>query len=97
MFVRGRSGDFCHYGEGRDVKWGFLLHGYREMKLFGYEELYGLRSFKKSEICPESDRYMENALWGWQGMKDPGDITKHCWVPEVRYMGSESEGKALIK
>ena len=48
-----------------------------------------------TDICPESDRYMEKSLCTWYDMHDPGAGYKCYWVTEVRYLGSGSEEKAL--
>ena len=48
-----------------------------------------------TDICPESDRYMEKSLCTWYDMHDPGAGYKCYWVTEVRYLGSGSEDKAL--
>ena len=50
-----------------------------------------------TDIFPESDRYAEKALCDWYAMHDPGAGTKRCWVPEVMYLGSGSEEKALSR
>ena len=48
-------------------------------------------------ICSVSDRYAEKALCAWYSMHAPEAGMKRCWVPEVRYLGSESEEKALSR
>ena len=48
-----------------------------------------------TEILSESDIYAEKDLWGWYAMQAPGAGTKHCCVPEVRYLESISEYKEL--
>ena len=48
-----------------------------------------------TEIRSESNRHAENNLWVWYDMQSPGDVTKRRFVPEVMYLGSGSEEKAL--
>ena len=50
-----------------------------------------------SDIHHKSDRYSDKALCAWYAMYAPGAGTKRCWVPEVRYLGSGSEDKALSR
>ena len=50
-----------------------------------------------SDIHHKSDRYSDKALCAWYAMHAPGAGTKRCWVPEVRYLGSGSEDKALSR
>ena len=44
-FVRGQSRNFGYYVEGGYVKWGVLVHGEGEMKVFRDQGFYGLYSF----------------------------------------------------
>ena len=48
-----------------------------------------------TDIRPESDIYAYKCLCSWYAMHAPDTGTKHCWLPEVRYLGSVSEEKAL--
>ena len=50
-----------------------------------------------NDIRPESARYAEIDLCAWYAMQVPGTGTKCCWVPEVRYLWSGSEEKALSR
>ena len=50
-----------------------------------------------NEIRPESDRYLDKALQGWQATQDTGAGTKRCCVPDMRYLGSGSEEKVLMR
>ena len=50
-----------------------------------------------TDIHTEAAIYVEKVLCAWCDMHAPGAGVKHCWVPNVRYLGSGSEDKALSR
>ena len=48
-----------------------------------------------TDIRPKFARYIGKALFAWYAMHALGAGEKCCWVPEVIYLGSGSEEKAL--
>ena len=51
--------------------------------------------YESTDIHPESIKYSDKALCAYYEMHAPGARTKRCCLPEVRYLGSGSEEKAL--
>ena len=51
--------------------------------------------YEINDIFPESDKYNEKDICAWYEIYAPGAGTKRCCVPEVRYLCSGSEEKAL--
>ena len=48
-----------------------------------------------TEIFPESAKYAEKADFGFYIKQAPGDGTKRCWKPAVRYLESGSKESSL--